>query len=117
MTDDGHPSILDLIRNADAIIAADDARRRARTVQQQPWPADGTLPVAEHVQLDHDAMLWTGHAYGIAATVTAPIPGPTLYVKPTVERNGPRGWLGHVRLVTAEGKVWAHSFLTDWWWV
>lgn len=114
---DQYPSILDMIRNADLIIAADEARERARTVPQAPWPTDGSLPVAEHVQICHDTVKWAGNAFGIQATCITQDMDVVLYVKATVERNGPQDWYGHVRLVTAGGKVWAHSFLTNWWWV
>lgn len=113
--------LFNLIRLANAIVSADDVRQRAATVSQQPWPEDGSLPIAAHVPLYTDPdtgeqdVLWTGSAYGVtAACQTRGAIGP-LRVRPTLEMDGKHPVL-HVRLVDDEGRTWAHTM--DWagWW-
>lgn len=105
-------SILDLVQWADAVVARDKETERRRTVPQEPWPADGTLPVAAHfvqyVRADGKREIkWTGAWRGLIVeclTVGVEVP---VRVKPTFEMLGDVPIIS-LRLVCDEGYTRAH---------
>lgn len=106
-------SAWDLIQWANAVVARDEETERRLTVPQEPWPADGTLPVAAHflqlVRSDGKREIkWTGTWRGLTVeclTVGVDVP---VRVKPTFEMLGDEPSIS-LRLVCDEGYTRAHA--------
>lgn len=107
-------TFLDDFRWAEQVVAASAAAQLACTVPQEPWPADGSLPVAAHVlqYVDPDTgereVKWTGTWYGLTVScVTRGVDVP-VRVKPTFEVLGDVPIIS-LRLVCDEGYTRAHA--------
>ena len=106
-------SAWDLVQWANAVVARDEERERRLTVPQEPWPADGGLPVAAHyLEADYPEtgerrIKWTGTWRGlIVECVTLSVDG-LVRVKPTFEMLGVEPSIS-LRLVCDEGYTRAH---------
>jgi hypothetical protein len=109
---------LEKVQWADQVVAARQAAERARTVPQEEWREDGTLPVAAHALLFEDEefgrqVRWTGVGLGVEVTVVTQGEVGPLRVKPTFEMHNGDPVIC-VRLVDEEGRTRANAFQMVW---
>jgi hypothetical protein len=110
----------ELIQNCERIVARDAAVERWMTVPQEPWPEDGSFPVAarylanRNSETGEEEVQWTGTANGgTVSCITRGLAG-VLRVHPSYVPRGNDLEL-HLRLVDDQGKTQALVVQQLWW--